>query len=217
MRSYGLSKSRILAGIQCPKQLYLKTYRPELAEESASLQAIFDTGHRVGELARTLYPHGMLIGADQELNAALEQTAALLRAPGNGVLFEAAVQHDGVVVRTDVLEKGSGGVRVIEVKSSTRVKDEHVYDCAIQTWVLEKASIPVECIALAHVDNTFVYEGHGNYQGLLKQVDMTGEVKPLQEQVETWVKTFKDILAGPPPEIKVGPHCRKPYDCVFLT
>jgi hypothetical protein len=216
MRSHGLSKSRILAGIQCPKQLYLKTYHPELAEESASLQAIFATGHRVGELARTLYPHGTLIGSDDDLNAALEQTATLLAAPGNGVLFEAAVQHDGVAVRTDVLEKGSGGVRVVEVKSSTSVKNEHVYDCAIQTWVLEKARIPVECIALAHVDNTFIYEGDGNYQGLLKQVDMTGEVRPLQEQVETWVKTFKEILAGPPPEIKVGPHCRKPYDCVFL-
>ncbi len=63
MRSHGLSKSRILAGIQCPKQLYLKTYHPEVAEESASLQAIFDTGNRVGELARTLYPQGTLIGS----------------------------------------------------------------------------------------------------------------------------------------------------------
>jgi hypothetical protein len=71
MCSHGLSKSRILAGIQCPKQLYLRTYHPELAEASANLQAIFDTGHRVGELA-PLYPHGTLIGHDQDLNAALE-------------------------------------------------------------------------------------------------------------------------------------------------
>lgn len=216
MRSHGLSKSRILAGIQCPKQLYLKTYHPELAEEPAGLQGIFDAGHRVGELARTFYPHGTLIGYDKALNIALEETAALLAAPGNGALFEAAIQHDGVVVRTDVLEKGSEGVRVVEVKSSASVKDYHVYDCAIQTWVLEKAGIPVECIALAHIDNTFVYGGDGNYQGLLKQVDMTGEVRPLQEQVETWVNDFKEILAGPLPEIKIGPHCRKPYDCVFL-
>ncbi len=217
MRSHGLSKSRILAGIQCPKQLYLKTYHPELAEKSANLQAIFDAGNEVGELARTFYPQGTLIGHDKDLNAALEETAALLAAPGNGVLFEATVQHDGVLVRTDVLEKGSKGVRVVEVKSSASVKDQHVYDCAIQTWVLEQAGVPVECIALAHIDNTFVYEGDGNYQGLLKHVDMTGEVRPLQEQVETWVKDFKEILAGPPPEVKVGPHCRKPYDCVFLT
>jgi hypothetical protein len=217
MRSRGLSKSRILAGIQCPKQLYLKTYHPELAEETANLQAVFETGNRVGELARASYPHGTLIGHDSDLNAALEETAALLAAPGNGVLFEATVQHDGVLVRTDVLEKGAAGVRVVEVKSSASVKDHHVYDCAIQTWVLEKAGIPVECIALAHIDNTFVYAGDRNYQELLKHVDMTGEVRPLQEQVDTWVNEFKEILAGPPPDIKIGPHCRKPYDCVFLT
>ncbi len=217
MRSHGLSKSRILAGIQCPKQLYLKTHHPELAKESSSLQAIFETGHRVGALARALYAHGTLIGHDTDLNAALEETASLLAAPGNGVLFEATVQHDGVLVRTDVLEKGGEGVRVVEVKSSTTVKDYHVHDCAIQTWVLEKAGVPVECIALAHIDNSFVYEGNGNYQKLLKHVDMTGEVRPLQDQVEDWVKDFKDILAGPMPDIKMGPHCRKPYDCVFLT
>lgn len=217
MRSHGLSKSRILAGIQCPKQLYLKTYHPELAEEPAGLQALFETGHRVGELVRAMYPRGTLIGHDSDLNAALEQTATLLAAPDNGVLFEATVQHEGVLVRTDVLEKGSDGVRVVEVKSSTGVKDHHVHDCAIQTWVLEKAGVPVECIALAHIHNTFVYEGNGNYQGLLTHVDMTGEVRPLQEQVDTWVKEFKEVLAGPPPDIKVGPHCRKPYDCVFLT
>ncbi|MFQ5545876.1 MAG: DUF2779 domain-containing protein, partial [Acidiferrobacterales bacterium] len=174
MRSHGLSKSRILAGIQCPKQLYLKTYHPEFAEESASLQDVFATGHQVGELARTFYPNGRLIGHDNDLNAALEETSALLAAPGNGALFEATIQHGGVLVRTDVLEKGPQGVRVVEVKSSTGVRDYHVYDCAIQTWVLSQAGYPLECIELAHIDNTFVYGGDGNYEGLLKHVDMTG-------------------------------------------
>jgi hypothetical protein len=41
-----------MAGIQCPKQLYLKTYHPELAEEPANLRAIFNTGHRVGDFQR---------------------------------------------------------------------------------------------------------------------------------------------------------------------
>ncbi len=79
MRSRGLSKSKIMAGIQCPKQLYLKTYHPELAEESADKQERFDVGHQVGELARTLYPGGTLIGDGGDLKAALEETLRAAR------------------------------------------------------------------------------------------------------------------------------------------
>ena len=216
MRSHGLSKSRILAGIQCPKQLYLKTYHPEFAEESANLQSIFTAGNRIGALARELYPQGRLIGHDHDLEGALRETAAALTTPGNGVFFEATVEHGGVVVRTDVLEKRPDGVRVVEVKSASRVKDHHVYDCAIQSWVLRQAGYRLACIELAYVDNSFVYHGDNDYRGLLKHVDMTGEVRPLQEQVARWVSEFTGILAGPPPEIRVGRHCKKPHVCTFL-
>ena len=216
MRSHSLSKSRIMAGLQCPKRLYLKTYHPEYAGESAGLRDIFATGHKVGELARSFYPDGTLIGHDDDLGAALKETSALLSAPGNGALFEATIQHDGVLVRTDVLEKGSHGVRVVEVKSSTDVKDYHVYDCAIQAGVLQQAGYPLDRIELAHIDNGFVYAGDNNYEGILKHVDLTDEVRPLQGRVASWVSAFKQILAGPLPQVAVDGHCKKPYECPFL-
>ena len=37
----GLSKSRYTAFCQCPKNLWLKVYKPEEAKEDASLQARF--------------------------------------------------------------------------------------------------------------------------------------------------------------------------------
>ncbi|NLT34739.1 MAG: hypothetical protein GXX83_02420 [Gaiellales bacterium] len=50
-----LSKTRFQAGPQCPKQLWLRCYRPELADPiSEAQQAVFDQGHRVGDLARRL-------------------------------------------------------------------------------------------------------------------------------------------------------------------
>ncbi len=216
MRPYGLSKSRILAGIQCPKQLYLKTYHPEFAEESASLQGIFAAGNQVGELARQFYPQGRLIGHDNDLEGALRETADVLATPGTGVFFEATVEHEGVLVRTDVLEKRPDGVRVVEVKSASRVKDHHVYDCAIQSWVLRQAGYRLACIELAYVNSSFVYGGGNDYHGLLRHVDMTGEVRPLQEQVGHWVNEFTRILAGPPPQVRVGRHCKKPRVCTFL-
>ena len=57
-----LSKSRFLAGLQCPRRLYLECFHPELADPvGPGQQALFDTGTRVGELARRLYDGGILI------------------------------------------------------------------------------------------------------------------------------------------------------------
>ena len=50
-----LSKSKYCAFTQCPKRLWLQTYRPELSEENAALDARMETGNEVGDLARGLF------------------------------------------------------------------------------------------------------------------------------------------------------------------
>jgi len=53
MKRYGLSKSRFVAGWQCHRLLWWLVHEPEAPElvPDASLQAIFDRGHAVGEAA----------------------------------------------------------------------------------------------------------------------------------------------------------------------
>ncbi|MFQ5757504.1 MAG: DUF2779 domain-containing protein, partial [Acidiferrobacterales bacterium] len=182
MRSRGLSKSRIMAGIQCPKRLYLETYHRELAEGSADKQERFAAGRRVGELARTLYPGGTLIDGG-DLKGALEETEAGLKVANDAVFFEATLQHEDVLFRADILAKEAERTELSEVKSSTTVKDEHVQDCAIQAWVLRGAGYPADTVALVHIDNTFVYGGDGDYTGLFAQEDITGEVRALELDV----------------------------------
>jgi hypothetical protein len=51
-----LSKSRFLAGLQCPLRLWYQCYNREFATPaSPSQQAIFDMGHEVGLLATKFY------------------------------------------------------------------------------------------------------------------------------------------------------------------
>ena len=70
----GLSKSRIIAGRQCPKRLYLETYHPELKDDS-NLEAVFAIGNAFGALARGLYPGGLLIEQDDDLSGAIDTTS----------------------------------------------------------------------------------------------------------------------------------------------
>ena len=130
-----LSKSRFMAGLQCLKRLYLESYHRDLADPiTEQQQAIFDIGNEVGELARGLYPGGVLIKESYlQHKKAIESTVTALSTPGIPALFEAAFLYDDVRVRADLLVRaGNRGFDLIEVKSTTQVKEEHVPDAAIQ-------------------------------------------------------------------------------------
>ncbi|MGH7253360.1 MAG: hypothetical protein ACREIE_06120, partial [Nitrospiraceae bacterium] len=146
---FRLSKSKYLAGLQCHKRLYLAIRSPELASEpDEHTQAILDMGTSVGELARRRFPGGVLVETDhRHPTEALRRTADLLQDPAATAIFEGAFQFQDVLVRVDILERisqvpdGPPAWRLIEVKSSTRVKDVHVDDLAIQTYVLAEAGL----------------------------------------------------------------------------
>jgi hypothetical protein len=46
---------------------------------------------------------------------------------------------------------------------------------------------------------------------------MTDAVAPLQEQIPVWIAAAQRDLAGPMPDIKVGPQCNDPFECEFLA
>ena len=209
----GLSKSRLMSFLQCPKRLWLEMHRPDLGEIDASQQARFDEGHAVGNIARRLYDPagaGALISGARGMSAALRDTA---RAIGQVTtpLFEATFERDGLLVRTDVIDRAAA--RLIEVKSSASVKDEHVTDCAIQAWVLETSSLPPKAVALARIDNQFNYAGDGDYRGLLVEENLTARLRPQFAQVPQWLAAAKHAADGAEPQVTIGSRCRIPHDC----
>ncbi|MFO1325165.1 MAG: DUF2779 domain-containing protein [Burkholderiales bacterium] len=211
-----LSKSKLLAHRQCPKRLYLQVRRPELAQRSEASENRMVQGHRVGAAAQRLFPGGRLIAHVDQLQSALKETRELLAAPGDVTLFEPALRTGDLLVRADILERRGGRYRMIEVKSSTHLKPYHVTDAAIQTWVVRGAGVDVGQVEVAHIDNRFVYAGDGDYRGLFAHDDVTEAVAPLQEQIPMWIEAAQRDLAGPMPDVAVGPQCGDPFECEFL-
>lgn len=215
-----LSKSRIQSGRQCHKRLWLELHQPRASAWTASAQTRLDEGTRFGEVARDLLGGGVLIEADHlHVREALAETAMLLSRPASAVqmLFEAAFSHDGVRVRVDGFERHDDHDTLIEVKSTTSVKSEHLWDCAIQTWVARGAGRNVTRILHGHVDNQFVYRVEGDYHGLLKLVDITAEVDALLPSIPGIVAELKRVAADPMPAITTGRRCFEPYECPFLA
>jgi hypothetical protein len=208
-----------MSSLQCLKRVHLEAHHPELAHYSPQAEAAFAIGHRVGEVAievlgaRDSQSDGHYIDYDgRSLAPALERTRDLMAAPSPKPIFEATLEHEGVLIREDLLfPTQRGSWRIVEVKASTSLKDEHVQDCAIQAWVHEgqetNSRYPLERIALAHVNNQFVLPAGEPgaspaadiFDGLFVEVDLTDEVRRLQRSVPGWVEAARSTRANGSP------------------
>lgn len=219
-----LSKSKLLAYRQCPKRLWLEIHKPELREDSSATQASFAIGNKVGDIARSLYDptgKGQLINPQVEgFSAAFARSKALLS--GANPIFEAGFAAEGALAFADVMlpvqADGDPAWRMIEVKSSTSVKDYHRDDVAIQAYVARSSGVALNAISLAHINTQWVYPGDDDYRGLLKEHDLSSEAFSRAEEVKGWIAAAQDIAANTTePEIDTGHHCNDPFACGFLN
>ena len=214
-----LSKSKLMSARQCLKRLHLEVHHPELKEISADTQAAFRKGNEVGDVSRQIYgdDQSVFIPYEGGLQHALAKSARLLRSASRSTIFEATIQYNGVLVRTDVLIPDGDGWRMVEVKASTSVKSEHSFDCAVQSWVFRRSGYKLTSVSLAYVDNTFVYQGNDDFAGLLVEEDLDDDVEALEPAVAEWISDARAAVAGDEPDIEVGKHCFVPYECPFVN
>lgn len=226
-----ISKSRLLLHRQCPKRLWLNQFRPELKQDDDVAEARMASGNRLGEVARCLHPGGVLIDGEN-LSHAIEATVQVLKGRKRPI-YEATFAHKDVLVRADLLLPVRGGYRLVEVKSSSKVKPYHVEDAAIQAWVIRNAGLDIKHVELAHVNTGFVYTGSsgqrmfvgggheldcpgvGEYAGLLAHEEVSEQVEELAGKVPKWISAARKTLKGVEPEIAPGEQCSKPFACPF--
>ena len=115
-----ISKSKYTRALQCPKMLWMDYFKPELAEDNAA--AVFAVGNEVGDLARSYFGEYSLVDFDAGFDSMLEQTQALME-QGAENIAEASFSVDGLFCSVDILHKKPTGWDLVEVKSSTGLKE----------------------------------------------------------------------------------------------
>lgn len=218
-----LSKSKLVTYRQCPKRLWLEVHRPDLREDSSTVQGHFEVGYQVGAIARKFYDEsglGHTIDVQSEGYDEAFARSAELMATSQQPVFEAGFQSEGALAFADVmlprLENGEIVWRMVEVKSSTSVKEYHLDDLAVQAFVARSAGVKLRSVALAHLDNSWVYPGDGDYRGLLKENDLTAETFARTAETRTWIADATMIVAQPTEPMKdIGSHCSEPFPCGF--
>lgn len=213
-RGNHLSKSRFVAGTQCHKYLWWKVHERDAAELKPDkvLQDRFDQGTHVGEVARTRFPDGVLIDRPyNDIEGKLRATQEALEG-GAPAIFEASFVADDVFVAVDVLERTEDGFTLIEVKSSSSQKPEHVPDAAVQTHVLRKCGIDVRRVEIMHLSKPFRHPDQGD---LFERTDVTADVERQLADVPAEIAAQLATINGPLPDRAIGPHCWDPRDCPF--
>ena len=217
MKTPGLSKSRIAAWRQCPRKLWLQVQRPDLLDVSEEAERGHQIGYEVAEVARSLFPNGVLIEGEADLQSALDATRRAMQRFPDRPLYEATFQHDNVLVQADLLLPSPAGYRMVEVKSSTCVKPHHLDDCALQAWVIRQNGLPLSAVELAHINTDFVYQGNGDYQGLLQHIPLDADIEPLRDGVVQWIGQARRVLQGLEPVTAMGEQCGDPVECPFKS
>jgi CRISPR/Cas system-associated exonuclease Cas4 (RecB family) len=215
-----LSKTRYSAGLQCPLRLWMTCYNPELASETSPVkQALFDSGHQVGVLSTGLFPGGVLVGEDHlHHEEAVQTTLKAMGDPRIKAIYEAGFFCDSVRIRADILERlGNGKWNLIEVKSSTKAKEEHIPDVGIQYYVLRDAGVQIDRVFLMHLNNQYVYDGNElDLRDLFTSSDLTDEALRQKEEIPRRLAGLNEMLGrDDPPEVLPSRHCKTPYLCEF--
>lgn len=238
-----ISKSKFLSGLQCPLLLWTQyNDRDAIPEVAPATQYVFDMGHTVGDLAKQLYPGGIEVGADGAATAPrtggpaagaatagtrpdLEATAAATRdlLRHRRPLFEASFLGNEPTgrryVRADILVPSPddpGAWDLVEVKSSTRVKDINLWDIAFQAGAIESAGVRLSRLGLMHVDTGYVRHGPLEPARLFALDDVTDRARDLMREVPPLFARFAATIGGAKPVVPIGPHCRDPYGCAMV-
>lgn len=233
--THRISKSRFVAGWQCPKLLWWKVHESGATELQPDkvLRDLFDQGLEVDKRARAEWPDGVLItggatgpaasgsaegrdtGAvcDASDSARVDETRETIES-GAGTLFGACFEADGAFCVVDVLERSADGWTLIEVKSATEVKEYHIPDVAFQVHVARRAGVNVARAEVMHLNKEYRYPGDA--PPLFVREDVTATILPLLEAIGPMIAEQVAMLEGPLPAYEVGPHCWFHNDCAFL-
>ena len=214
------SKSKYCLMWQCPKLLWLNKFKPELKPEDPSLQARFDEGNVVGDLAMQLFGDFTEVTAYKEdgkldLNKMQELTKECL-ANGTENICEASFNYNGLYCAVDILRKENGGYAIYEVKSSTHASHIYAVDIAYQKYVLEKCGLNITGTYLVCINSNYVRGKELELNGLFQIIDMSAEVAEEYPVVPSLLNKAKQVYSlEAEPCQEIGLQCRNPYDCAF--
>lgn len=218
-QKYVLSKSTYIRGLQCKKSLFLYKKFIQLRDPLSSEQAaIFSRGTNIGLIAQGLFPGGTDARSFcKSSNEAIKKTQELINS-GEEIIYEAAFQHDQVLVYLDILIKKDGKWFAYEVKSSVKVSKTYMNDAALQYFVITQNGLLLEAMNILYINKEYQRKKELQLEQFFLTKEVSDYCKGQTEDIQAKLVDLKEVIKLEAiPEISIGEHCNSPYPCDFMS
>jgi hypothetical protein len=178
----------------------------------------FEEGDIIGNLAKQLFKGGVDAQVEDKFIESIEKTKKLLKE--RKTLFEPSFMSGPLFARADIMEPVENGEwDLTEVKSSTQVKEDHVYDVAFQKICYEASGLKLRKCFLMHINNEFVKKGKINPKKLFTRDDITEDVDNKLSEVMKDIQILLKVISSKtcPKNAPNNIICQNMYDCELAT
>lgn len=209
-----LTKSKFLTGLKCPRCFWKAMNEKATDEISVQDEQNINQRIQVGELAKKLFSNGIDL-SKKDFKSNIEATQDWLFL--NYVIFEAGIEVDNLYTRMDILVPNSDeSYDIVEVKSSTQVKEEHIFDVAFQKYVCEKSGVNINRCHILHINNSYIKKGELKLEELFIKEDITDKVEKVYPNVPELIEELINIYNLPKaPEVNANKYLFNEYPCEF--
>ena len=209
-----------MRGCQCAKSLWLHKYQKEARDATPeATQAVLGQGINLGVLARQLYPNGVDLSFRNyyEYQNAVQNTYSYM-AMGYNVLYEAAFEYNNILIFIDIMLRYQNRWYIYEVKSSTKVKQEHKEDAALQYYVLSHLGVDVADFCITHINANYRRIGNLDIRQLFTSRSVLSDIVALQPYTSLKIaECFETLHLPSAPDVAIDTHCFMPYTCDYLS
>ena len=182
-----LSKSEYMMYLKHPAWVWIKKHdKKKLPEIDANQQAMFDAGHDFEQYAEALFEDGAKLGFDSydEYLSLPSRTQQAINS-NTPTIFQGRIESENNTFIFDILDRvSSDEFDLYEIKSSTKVKEDHYYDLAFQLYVAQSAGLKIRSIYVIHVNNNYVRSGPVKPEAITVTEEVSEQVRSMQSETE---------------------------------
>lgn len=209
-----LSVSDFLSYKQCPKSFWLrkKTKVINDDEKRPRNNEVFD---EVTEVARKLFPSGVLVDYNSDKTKMLKQTQRLMQ-EGVQTIFEATFELNGAVAIVDVISKSKNGWYLFGISPSTSLKVRFLDSVIFHTYIVSE-HVDITGIYGITINNKYVRQDEQQLDQLFTVEDVSELIQMSLPSVSSALVEMKQLLFSMDVSCDIGRYCHKyekdDYEC----
>jgi hypothetical protein len=210
-----ISKTNFITFLDCAKNAWLKIHRPDIYNKyplSSFEQNIIDTGNKIDEMARGLFPNGKTV----ESRTDTELTKKLMT-EHSPVIYQPVFATEKFLMASDIFvwNETTSLYDFYEVKSSTsseenggRKTEDYLIDIAFQKALLDDLSVKIGTMNLIRLNKEYIRSGDIDIHKLFLIENLTDTVNEKLGEVRNSMEVANEYLSR---ETEPLGHC----DCIF--